>query len=188
MNKDLIERLERPARVEELAPHATLRRMGISPEHVLCDLGAGTGIFSIPAAIETNKTVYALEASDQALEVLEQKRKALRLKHLVLIKVEDNQLPLEDESCDRVLLITVYHELTDRKAILVEMKRILKTTGMLAVVEFHGHQTPMGPSLEERVPGEVLERELWESGFQQVDSFSLGENFYCSMFQLKQTS
>lgn len=188
MNKELIEKLERPARVKELAPHSTLRRMGISPEQVVCDLGAGTGIFSVPAAIESEKTVYALEASDQALEVLEEKKKALRLARLIPLKVENNHLPLEADSCDRVLLITVYHELTDRKAILEEIKRILKNMGALAVVEFHGDQTPMGPSVEVRVSRETLARELEESGFQQTDTFPLGENFYCSMFQSKQTS
>lgn len=185
MNKELIERLERSGRVEELAPHATMRQMGISPEQVICDLGAGTGIFSVPAAIESNRTVYALEASDAALEVLEEKKKALRLNRLIIRKVENNKLPLHDQSCDRVLLITVYHELTDRKAIRQEIGRILKKTGMLAVVEFHDRQTPMGPPLGERVSEQQLAKELGESGFQQTNTFSLGDHYYCSMFRFK---
>ena len=59
-----IEKLENPARIAELSPQNTLKRIGLEPGMVFADIGAGTGIFAIPAAIMTREKVFALEISE----------------------------------------------------------------------------------------------------------------------------
>ena len=47
---DKAKKFENPARLDELRPESTLRRAGFSEGMSLCDIGAGTGIFSVAAA------------------------------------------------------------------------------------------------------------------------------------------
>ncbi len=71
-----IEKLENPARLEELAPENTLKRIGLEPGMTFADIGAGTGIFAIPAAKMTTEKVYALEISEEMIQLLNQRKKS----------------------------------------------------------------------------------------------------------------
>jgi precorrin-6B methylase 2 len=59
----MINKLENPARLLELAPADTLHKIGLSEGSIFCDVGAGTGVFTFPAASISNTTVYAVEIS-----------------------------------------------------------------------------------------------------------------------------
>ncbi|NMC28274.1 MAG: methylase, partial [Syntrophomonadaceae bacterium] len=78
---------------------------------------------------------------------------------------------------------TIMHELTDRGSMLAEVKRILKEAGRLAVIEFHKRDTPMGPPPGRRLDQEALADDIEKRGFTLVDSFELGENMYCLVFE-----
>ncbi|MFA6075127.1 MAG: hypothetical protein WCV63_02675 [Negativicutes bacterium] len=50
MNNDRIKKFENPERVAELNPQLTLRAAGFERGMTLCDIGAGTGLFTFAAA------------------------------------------------------------------------------------------------------------------------------------------
>jgi len=56
MNHKQIE-LENPERLAELSPKDTLMRIGLGEKDIICDIGAGSGIFTIPAAGITKNTL-----------------------------------------------------------------------------------------------------------------------------------
>jgi ubiquinone/menaquinone biosynthesis C-methylase UbiE len=177
-----LEKLESPARIAELDPAGTLRRMGMGEGFTLCDLGAGTGLFSAEAARMTAKPVYALEISDDMLAIIEEKKRTRNLDNMVPLKVDGARLPLDDASCDIVLAVTVFHELDDRDVTTAEVRRILTPTGKLAIVEFYGYATPAGPPLAHRITEDELDATLTRHGFVSDERFGLGENFYCAVF------
>ena len=115
-----VEKLEKPTRVRELQIGRVLDCLTISGERSFCDIGAGTGLFALEAAARTRGPVYALEVSDEMLALLRERRDAKRLDNIDIRRVE-GPLPLDDASCDRCLLSTVYHELDDRQAMLREI-------------------------------------------------------------------
>lgn len=53
-----------------------------------------------------------------------------------LILGDETKTNLAEDSYDRVLLINVYHELTDKSAILTDIHRALKKNGRLVIMEF----------------------------------------------------
>jgi 2-polyprenyl-3-methyl-5-hydroxy-6-metoxy-1,4-benzoquinol methylase len=64
-------RLDNPVRLAELNPEATLKRFGFQGGQVLCDIGAGSGIFTIPAARMTTQKVLALDINPEMLAAIE---------------------------------------------------------------------------------------------------------------------
>jgi len=182
MNKKQM-KFENPVRLEELKPEATLKKIGLQENQVLCDIGAGSGIFTIPAAKITKNKVYALELNEEMLSVIGEKASAEGIKNIELIRVEDDQFELMDHSVDIVLLVTVFHEVPNKAVFLHEIKRILKDHGRIAVIEFHKRETPMGPSLEHRMGEDIVTAHFETIGFHVSQEFDLGDNFYCLIFQ-----
>lgn len=175
-------KLENPARLEELSPAKTLQRIGLPGGAVLCDLGAGSGIFTLPAARLTQNKVYALEKSDELLGIIREKAQIEKRTNIETVRVDNGRLPMESGSVDLVLMATVLHEIEDRAALLSEVRRILKPGGRVAILEFHKRATPMGPPVDQRLAREELGPLFERIGFHRADQFDLGENFYCAVF------
>ncbi len=177
-------KFENPSRLAELDPENTLRAAGFDRDMTLCDIGAGTGIFAFQAARISGNAIYALEKSDAMIETLNQKKADQKMSNVIVKKVDSDQLPLADSICDMVLMSTVLHEVEDKTAILVEIKRILKEKGKLLIIEFHKRQTPAGPPESHRIAEELVEGICRGHGFKTIKKASLGENFYCILFKL----
>lgn len=178
-------KLENPARLSELDPPRTLARTGLEKSHVLADIGAGSGIFTIPAAAACSK-VYALEINEDMLTIIGDKAKANKFENIELVKVSDNRFGMDDGCADMALMVTVLHEISDSSEFLCEVKRILKEYGKLVVIEFFKEQTPMGPPIDHRISKEEVKSELAPWGFSLRQDFDLGPNFYCLVFSADQ--
>lgn len=183
MQHHQVRKLENPDRIQELNPVQTLIRIGLRDGLTVADIGAGSGVFTLPAARITSGTVHVLEISDEMLEYIAGKAQNENIASIELVKVESDHLDLADHTIDIALMATVMHELPDRGSMLDEVKRTLKEAGRLAVIEFHKRDTPMGPPLGRRLDREALADEVEQRGFTLVDSFELGENMYCLVFE-----
>jgi len=182
MNTRKIEKFESAARLSELNPAETLKRAGLTSDMTICDIGAGTGVFAFPAAEITCDMVYALDISDDMLEILETRKKERGADNLVVQKVQGAKLPLEDHLCDMAIMVTVLHELEEPEVLLNEIRRILRPNGKLIIVEFYKRETPMGPPPNHRISQEQTEELCHRVGYLTADQFSLGENFYSIIF------
>ena len=184
MNKKQM-KYENPLRLKELNPMVTLTRIGLQDNQVLCDIGAGSGIFTIPAAKITKNKVFALEINDEMLALIGEKAKNENIENIELIHVQENKFDLEDNSVDIVLMVTVLHEIENPKIFLKEIKRVVKENGKVAIIEFFKRETPMGPSVDHRMEKEEVIRLLYTIGMEVYEEFVLGDNFYCVVFQEK---
>lgn len=173
----MLNKLENPERVTELNPKETLIKIGLSGHDVFCDLGAGTGVFTYAAAEITADTIYAVEISGAMREILHLKNNDQN------VSIEDSVQKVPTGSCDVVLLCTVLHELNDIPAMLQEIKRIMKHSGVLAIIEFHKEVTPMGPPVERRISESETVETLSLNEFVKIKGFKLGNNFYCVVFK-----
>ncbi len=57
------------------------------------------------------------------------------VKNIQFLQSDGKNLQLEDISVDKILLVTVYHEVGDNETVLKEFNRILKLNGKLIMVE-----------------------------------------------------
>lgn len=175
-------KLGNPTRVAELNPKETLKRIGLESDDIFCDVGAGTGIFTFAAAEITKGNVYAVEISEEMLAVLKTRAQELNAENVVVVNGIKNMV---HSSCEVILLCTVLHEFSDVSEMMDDIRRILVKNGVLSVIEFHKHQTPMGPPVERRLDSLQLEEIMRNYGFNIINQFTLGENFYCSVFTWK---
>lgn len=175
-------KFENPVRLSELNPKETLERIGLGQQDVICDIGAGSGIFTIPAAKMTSNSVFALDINDEFLNIIEEKMKSENLSNIRTIKVSSDFFDIQSNTVDFAILVTVLHEIDNKDTFLSEIKRMIKNTGKLAIIEFHNRQTPMGPPVTHRISKEEVITMCNKYGFSPLNEFSLGENYYCVVF------
>nr|WP_300004775.1 methyltransferase domain-containing protein [Tissierella sp.] len=179
-----IKKFESKDRLDELSPLKTLKRIGFREGMVLCDIGAGTGVFSFPAAQISKSDIYALEKSEDMIEILKERILDKNIDNIKVKKVDSDILPLESHTCDITIMVTSLHHIEDKKFMISEIKRILKDQGRLAIIEFYKRKTPLGPSVDHRISQEEVEITVGDKGLKKIDSFSLGDNFYCFLYEL----
>lgn len=89
-------------------------------------------------------------------------------------------LPLGDASVDVCLMATVLHTLDmarDGNAVLGEVRRVLKPTGRLAIINCKKETQPFGPPLEKRFSPLETEKLVMPCGFRTLEQVDLGFNY-----------
>lgn len=123
-----------------------LRRVGIKRGQTVLDFGCGSGNYAIPAAaiVSRDGKVYALDKErrgfwpSEGLDKLIRRAESRRLENIVVMKTSGKlKMDLEDESVDVVLLYDVLHSYyfpkeEDRRSLLCEVYRILKSNGFIS--------------------------------------------------------
>lgn len=183
MLEEKIKKYESKERLEELNPKKTLERLGFREGSILCDIGAGTGIFSFPATELSKNDIYALDVSDKMLELLEERKKSKGIKNLKIGKVENNILPVSDSTCDLAIMVTVLHHIEEKQLMFSEVRRVLKPGGKLTIVEFYKREAEMGPPKNIRISEDELIEIGKENGLEVISEYSFGENFYSKTFK-----
>jgi ubiquinone/menaquinone biosynthesis C-methylase UbiE len=138
--RDVVKKLEL-----ELQALKVLTKIGIREGQVVLDFGCGPGTYTIPAAkiVGEQGRVYALDKDGKALDELMQKAKSVGLKNIERIDTSGElKCGLADESIDSILLFDVFHhyyfpQMDERKRLLEEIYRILKSDGFISVWPKH---------------------------------------------------
>ncbi|MDP3093265.1 MAG: class I SAM-dependent methyltransferase [bacterium] len=121
-------------------PDKLIERSGIRKGMKVLDLGCGNGAFTtfVARIVGEDGIVYALDIQPDMLRQLEDKLNKLEnkdIKNIKLIESDAYELPFENDSLDLVYMVTVLQEIPDRQKALKEVKRVLKSDGILAVSE-----------------------------------------------------
>ena len=161
-----IERLEAPDRAEWQMPDQVVAALALRPGHVVADLGAGPGYFSLRLARNVGKRgrVFAVDVEPAILAVLRERLAAQKLERITPVLGLPGDPLLPKASCDRVLSVNAYHHYPDRPSALRRMARLLRRGGRLAVIDFHKRESPMGPPLHERVSRERFLADVKRAG------------------------
>jgi ubiquinone/menaquinone biosynthesis C-methylase UbiE len=175
-------KLENPARVAELDPEGTLHKLGLKAGDIFCDIGAGSGLFTLPAARMTGAPVYALETDEAMLSLIRERADAESL-DIRTVRVTDAGLGIPEATADVVLLATVLHEIPNKHDFLTNVYRLLRESGRVAVIEFREGETSMGPNPSHRMSREHILSAMRDVGMQLHMEYILGPNFYCLVFQ-----
>ncbi|AEG61397.1 class I SAM-dependent methyltransferase [Desulforamulus ruminis] len=173
-------KLDNPERRKMLPPVETLQKFGLQPGDVVADIGCGIGYFTIPAAkmVGEEGKVFALDISEEMLMEVKNRSAVEGIGNLELLKVEENQFSLASDSTTFVFLAFVLHEVPELKAYLLQVIRILKSGGRIAIIEWQKRDMPMGPPVKHRLAQEDLIHILGELGLQSIQDIHLSDSFY----------
>ena len=176
------EKLERPGRVLALDPEGTLTRVGVGAHDTVCDIGAGSGLFSFAAAARTDGTVYAVDTDHAVLARLTRKTETTEATNVKAVPADGLPYPLSSHSVDLALMVTVLHEIGDKDALIAEVVRLLKPDGRFCVVEFRKDDVCPGPPLQVRLSPQQVQDLLAAHGLTLEDNFDIGTCFYCQTY------
>ncbi len=153
---DFVERLEGPERREAIPREDILPRLGLSKQDLVIELGAGIGYFTFPMA-ERASEVVSVDIEPRMLGILASRMNGMGVGNVRLVRGEVTALPIDDSCVDFVFAAFIYHEVADRRRLMEECARVLKSSGRLVVIDFQKHETSIGPPVGERkTPADVL--------------------------------
>lgn len=171
-------RLDDPGRLLWLPPAMVVGALAIQPGDSIADIGAGTGYFSLPMAQAAGALgqVYAVDAQAEMLEHLQRKQDTKYISKIQAVHADAGSTGLPDSSCDLVFMANVWHEFADRSAVLLEAKRILKTRGRIAVLDWRADVEPEhGPPLHHRLSASDAADSMQSAGFVEVRQSNVGK-------------
>ena len=143
-NASTAERLDDPERLLWLPPAMVIDALEVQLGDSIADIGAGTGYFSLPLAQSAGSIgqVYAVDSQAEMLERLQHKLDTENISNIRAILAEADSTGLPDASCNLVFLANVWHEIADCDAVLMDAKRILKSRGRIAVLDWRPDGNP----------------------------------------------
>ena len=142
--------------------------LAVEPGQAVCDLGCGNGYHTLPLAeaVGSEGRVFAVDLQPRMLELLDERAQEAGVQNLVPIEatVDDPRLP--EASCDLVLLVDVYHEISHPVSVLGHLRRALKPGGEVVLVEFRTEDRYVPIKPEHKMTKAQVVREMAANGFE----------------------
>jgi tRNA A58 N-methylase Trm61 len=132
--------LENGTRLESLDIEEVVAAIGLRPGDIVADIGAGTGIFSVPMAraVGPDGIVHSVEVDAGFLPIIEQKARDAGVGNVrpVLGEFTDPRLPRRD--IDVAFFHDVLHHIEQREAYLRALAAYMPAGSRIVVVDYNG--------------------------------------------------
>ena len=165
--------LIRKSRETEEEPRKLMNSLQLKPKQQVCDFGCGNGYYTLQLAQQVGPRgkVFAVDIQQEMLTLLEQRARPRGLHNIepILATLRDPKLP--QRRLDLVLMVDVYHELSEPSLILQAIHASLNETGRIAIVEFREEdpEVPIRP-LHKMSQAQVM-KEIGANRFKLVGQF-----------------
>ena len=142
--------LDRSERELEEEPRRAVELIGIKPGMIIADVGAGTGYFTVLLAqrVGPEGKVYANDIQPKLLGILQDKIQKQKLSNIEVVQGRQDDVRLPEATIELALLVDVYHEFQYPQAMLASIRRSLKPSGQLVLLEYRKEDRDL-PILEE---------------------------------------
>lgn len=130
INNPIRRRIQPPAKVVDW--------IGLQGNMHVLEIGPGSGTFTIEAAkrVREKGKVFAIDIQPSVISKLHSRLQKEKIANVITKVASAYELPFQDKTFDRVFMIAVLGEVPDKKKALLQIKRVLKDNGLLAIGEF----------------------------------------------------
>lgn len=158
--------------------------VGLKPGMAIADIGAGTGLFTLPfaEAVGEGGKVYAVEIARNFLDHIRARAARAKAANVETVLATERSVELPESSIDLAFICDVYHHFEYPQASLASLHKALKPGGMIVLIDFkripgESSEFVMG---HVRAGQEVFESEIVAAGFEKVDEVKdlLKENYF----------
>ncbi|MDL2246941.1 class I SAM-dependent methyltransferase [Methanobrevibacter sp. OttesenSCG-928-K11] len=155
---------------DSLDINGIFNKLNLKGNENFLDAGCGDGHAAIEALkYLKNGTVYALDIYELAIDNLKKFKEKENIDNLIPILADiTDKIDLDNETLDIILMINVFHEFKAVKRLnesVEELKRILKPSGKIAIMDFKKEDIKQGPPYEILSSPEELEKLFKKHGF-----------------------
>ncbi len=163
--------LNRPGRIQQEMPDEVVANMGLQPDHVVADIGAGSGYFSFRIAkLVPEGKVLAVDIQPEMLALIEQRKVVDKVSNIegILGKVDDPKLP--PNSIDAAIMVDAYHEFDHPFEMTDGIYNALRPGGRIFLLEYRGedNSVPIRP-LHKMTEAQVV-KEMRVFGLEWTDT------------------
>jgi ubiquinone/menaquinone biosynthesis C-methylase UbiE len=169
LGADWLDRSDREAREQ---PEVVLDALKLAPDSTAADVGAGTGYFTVRMAKRVRR-VHATDLQPEMLKLLDQRLATEHVTNVVTHAATDHDAGLPAACCDLVLMVDVYHELSDPPGVVGSIRRALRPHGRLVLVEYRGEDPAVAIKPEHKMTLPQIKKELDGLGFHFVESLEM---------------
>jgi|GEM_PF-318207 len=159
--------LMRKTREDEENGVALREWLAVKPGQTLCDLGCGNGYHTLPLAEEVGDQgrMFAVDLQPQMLVMLEQRTADAQLDNVEFVEATIDDPKLPQDSCDLVLMVDVYHELSHPVRVMRRVRAALREGGEVVLVEFRAEDPSVPIKPEHMMSKAQVIREMASHGF-----------------------
>ena len=168
-----VTRFERPGREIYDQRYRIIEATAVQPAMVIADIGAGTGLFTrlFSQAVGERGRVYAVDISQVFIDNILRISRRQKQENVVGIVNRADDVGLPPQSIDLAFICDTYHHFEHPQAMMASIRRALKPSGSVVVIDFRkipGVSTPwvMG---HVRANESVVVREIEAIGFRLVE-------------------
>ena len=163
--------LNRPERIQEEMPDAVVENMNLEPDHVVADIGAGSGYFSfrIAAKVPDGK-VLGVDIQPEMLQLIEGQMGEQEVSNIegVLGAVDNPNLPAN--SIDAAIMVDAYHEFSHPFEMIDGIYQALKPGGRIFLLEYRGEDPSVPIRPLHKMTEEQVVREMSVFGLDWTDT------------------
>jgi ubiquinone/menaquinone biosynthesis C-methylase UbiE len=171
--------LENPERIAALQVDRVVSALSLTPGMRVADLGAGTGVFTLPLARAVGSTgkVYAIDVDAGLLGIVSEKARAAGLTTIETIVAGDTN-PRLPEPVDLLFVCDTMHHLPNQAEYVKQFGTLLRPGGRVVIIDFTEGHWPAGHESFTITPVQV---DAWmqAAGFRRSATHTfLASNFF----------
>ncbi|MGG7145788.1 class I SAM-dependent methyltransferase [Clostridium butyricum] len=169
-----LDKLNNPERLNLIDLDVIIEKLNLPSNSIIVDIGIGTGIFSENFLTKLpDSKCFGFDISENMIEWVNKNRKDALNGRLSATIMNENHIPLAENTADFVFMITVHHELKEPVKLLRDIKRILNDNGKLLICDWkegmHNHF----------VKKESIIHDLKEAGFNTIQEVTNFDKLIC---------
>ena len=159
--------LERPEREMEESPDQMLDALNLKKGQRVADVGAGVGYLTLRIARRVGPAgeVYGVDIQKEMLERLRKNAEKAKLDNIETVLGTENDPKLPAGGVDLILMVDVYHELSQPQAMLQHMKTALSREGRLVLVEYRKEDPSVPIRIEHKMSAWEVKTEVEAEGY-----------------------
>lgn len=163
--------LERPDREREERPAVLIRALGLEPDDVVADLGAGTGYFTFRMApLVPDGRVYAVDIQPEMLRIIEDRATTEGYDNVAPVLGTVTSPGLRPQSTDLTLVVDAYHEFSNPREMLAALFEATRPGGRLVLVEYRAEDPDVPIRRLHKMTEAQARREVEAAGFTFVEN------------------
>jgi ubiquinone/menaquinone biosynthesis C-methylase UbiE len=156
-----------PDRARKLHIDRVMDLLGVAPGKSIADVGAGSGWFTVRAAVRVGPSglVYAEDINPGAVNYIRNRAAKEKLANVHTILGEESDTKLPRSSVDAVLILKTYHEFAHPVPLMKRLRASLRPGAKIGIIDRNGSGTDHG------LMPDIVKREMAQAGYHRIGQY-----------------